>query len=1100
VERVDDLTAASEGRAQAERRLLARAAATKRRTIPPRPQGGPPPLSFAQERMFLLEQLTPGVSAYNVPRLLRVPATLDDEALERAFLTVVARHEPLRSSVRLEDGTPVLRVLDEPRLSFAAFDLRGSADPDGEVQRIVDEVAWAPFDLGHDPMLRVALLHLGAGEDLLAIVGHHLVSDHGSTGVLFRELAEAYAAAIEGAEPDLPELPIAYGDFAAWQRARLGGDGLSADLDYWRETLHGAPERIELPTDRPRPSVKSYRGAVHQLTLEPALVEELRTLARSRSASMFVVLLAGMNALLHRYGAGEDVVVGSPISGRHHEETMGLIGFFTNTLALRTSLEGDPSFAELVDRVRATTFSAYAHQELPFERLVEALNPQRDLSHTPFFQVLFAHDVEPEPLRLAGVACEAVPLPTWPWARFDLSLGVQERSDGSTRVTVEYSADLFQRETAERLARHFATLLRLVAADPEVRIASLSLLDADEERELLEGRNATAAPLDERCLHELVAEQATLRPDAVALEGSGVILTYSELDRRAGLLARRLHELGVERGSVVGICMERVPEVVLSMLAVLKAGAAYVPVDPTYPAERQEFMLADAGVPVVLTQERLLDRLAAPPAAAVICVDRDRETIESAGAEPYVAAATSDDIAYVIYTSGSTGRPKGVEIRHRSVVNLMGEMRQRPGLDAGDTVVNVTTTAFDLSVPDVYLPLVCGARLVILPRETTLDPALLGTALASVGATFMQATPTTWGMLVETGWEGLQGLKIVCGGEALSRALANELVDRGESLWHMYGPTETTVWSSIGPLRRGSSAPPIAGPIANTRFYVVDENLRPVPLGVPGELLIGGAGVARGYRNRPELTAERFVADPFVDDPEARVYRTGDRFRWRADGTLEFLGRLDAQVKLHGFRIELGEVEAALEGLEGVRSAAAAIKDAPTGDQVLVGYVVAEEGAELAAEEVRRSLAAELPTFMVPSAVLLLDELPVTANRKLDRAALPAPDEGRRTEVPYLAPRTPVEEQLAEIWADVLSLERVGVHDDFFALGGHSLLALKMLARVQATFGLDLYVTVAFERPTVAALAELVSERLLQSAPEDELASLLDELESIGGA
>jgi amino acid adenylation domain-containing protein len=1081
--------AAAQARLEAEQRILARGGGTRISRLGADER---PPLSFAQERMFLLEQMRPGVSAYNVPRCLRVPGRLDPNALQRALDLVTSRHEVLRTAIVLTNGVPAQHVRSDARIVLEVHDLRSSP---AEVDELVSRLAWQSFDLAEDVMVRAALLQLD-DHDLLVFASHHLASDHASGRILLGELAEGYAAALEGREPSLPELPIQYGDFSAWQRKRFDGPLLGELVDYWRGQLAGAPDRFDLPADRPRPPAKTYRGAEARFSLPSELVDSLRALARSHNASFFTVLLSAFYTLLHRYTDMEDIVIGAPISGRHHDETQPLIGYFSNTLALRVAVEDELTFVELLERVRAMTLDAFAHQELPFERLVESLNPQRDPSHTPVFQVLLSHDVAPEPLMLGGMTLEPMPLSEWPWSRFDLSLGTQERLDGALDGVVEYSTDLFEPETIGRLIEHLTTLLEGIAAEPRRQIGKLPILPEGERRIVLEQWNDTERPVEGGCLHELVAAHAARAPERIAVEGSGTTLSYGELDERANRLAHHLQHLGVGAGDLVGICLDRVPATMVAILATLKTGAAYVPVEPTYPAERQAFMLDDAQAPVLVTQESLLEALP-PHNGAVVCIDRDWTEIAARPATAPPATVDRDSLAYVIYTSGSTGRPKGVEIRHSSVVNLLASMRERPGLTEDDVVVNVTTPAFDLSVPDLYLPLVCGAKLVIASRETAQDPARLAGLLEDTGATLMQATPTTWRMLVEAGWEGRRELKIVCGGEALPRSLANELVGRGASLWHMYGPTETTVWSSVLPLQRGDGPPPIGTPIANTRFYVVDRHLQPVPIGIGGELLIGGSGLARGYRGRDELTAEKFLPDPFSSQPGARVYRTGDRMRLHPDGTLEFVGRIDHQVKLHGYRIELGEIEAALDAHPGVRQSVAIVHDDDAGGKRLVAYVVTENESDAAPDLLRRHLSASVPVYMLPSTFIRLDALPLTANGKLNTAALPRPDaEHSGLRAAYVAPSAPAEEVLAEIWATLLGVDRVGVNDDFFDLGGHSLLAVKMLARLHDAFGIELFLTTVFERPTLAALAEAVSSRVVADAGDDDLTLLLAELEA----
>ena len=1081
---------AATSREEVERRLLARAGATPR--IPRLPAGAEAPLSFAQERMWLLERMLPQVSAYNVPRLLRAGGRLDESALQQAIDQITARHDVLRTSIALVDGAPMPRVHDDARIELSVHDLRGQAE-EVRADELVSQLAWQPFDLDVPAVLRVALLRL-SDHDRLLLVSHHLVSDHRSASILLGELGKSYDAALTGNTAELPDLTIRYSDFAAWQRERFRGELLDELIAYWRRRLDGAPERLDLPFDRPRPPAKTYAGGEVRDFLPTDLVAALRALAQARNVTLYTVLLSGFYALLHRYTGAEDIVIGSPISGRHDEETMPLIGYFSNTLALRTDVDDGMPFTQLLERVRETTVAAFAHQELPFERLVEALNPPRDPSYTPVFQILLAHDVAAPAITLGAVMLEQMPLPAWPWSRFDLAVGTNERADGGLDLVAEYSTDLFDPETIRRFIGHYGMLLAAIAAEPDAAIATLPLLTPPERRQLLHDWNQTRMEVEPACLHTLVSVQAGLFPERTAVEGAGRSLRYGELEESANRLAHRLRRLGAGPGTLVGVCIERVPETMVALLAILKAGAAYVPVDPTYPPERQAFMLADAQAPVLITQESLLDLLP-DHGGHTVCLDRDWPAIAAEPASAPTVPADPDALAYVIYTSGSTGHPKGVEIRHRSVVNLLAAMRERPGLGEDDVVVNVTTPAFDLSVPDLYLPLVCGAKLVIVPREETQDPARLAAALSASGATFMQATPTTWRMLVDAGWEGKPDLRIVCGGEALPRSLANELLDRGASLWHMYGPTETTVWSSINRLDRGHGSTPLGGPIANTRFYVVDSRLEPVPVGVAGELLIGGAGVARGYRRRAELTAEKFFDDPFGLDGE-HVYRTGDKVRFRADGTLEFLGRLDNQVKVHGYRIELGEIEAALDAHPDVRQSLAVVQEDGTGDKRLVAYIVAHDGTDPLGADLRQHLAESVPTYSIPSAIVRLTALPLTANGKVDAKALPAPGADRSAlAARYVAPRTPIEEALAAIWSELLQVERVGAEDDFFELGGHSLLAVKMVTRLRDAIGVELYLPTVFKQPTLAALAEEVAAALVADAGDSDLELLLDEIE-----
>ena len=1056
-------------------------------------------LSFPQERLFLLDRIMPGLGAYNVPTLVRVPAALDAARLRRAFELVVDRHEILRTRLVLVDGVPVQEVFEAPSFDLTVADLRSL--PREEAQARADELLGGlvgrPFSLTGDVLLRAALVHLASDEDLLLVVFHHMGSDHLAAGLLFKELDEAYRALEEGRDPELPELPIQYADFAEWQRRRVDGDLLEELLSYWTTQLRGAPDRLDLPSDRPRPSVQSYSGAWKEFDIPAEVVAPLRDLARARGVSLFMVLAAAFKTLLHRYSGAVDLVVGTPVSGRHYEETEKLLGFFSNTLALRTDLSGDPTFAELVHRVRATVLGGLAHQELPFEKLVEVINPERSRSHSPLFQVLFGYDiVAAEPQRIAGFELERLPVPGWSWSRFDLDVILRDLPDGSLHADVGYASDLFDPETIERLLANFQTVLASVAADPEQRISRLEILSLQERRLTLEQWNDTAHEYDPRPVFVQIAKQAQRTPEAIAVVDATEQVTYAELQARANRFAHELVHAGVEPGSLVGILMDRQIPLLVTMLGVFQTGAAYVPIDPTFPAERQEFMLADIQAPVLVTQEKYLGTIDTG-SSSVICVDRDAERFARHPSEPLGIEVDPDDRAYIIFTSGSTGRPKGVETTHRGVSNLLAYMREWPGTTPDDVIVSVATHAVDLPVPDFYLTLMVGARLVLVPRDATMDGVELADWMVRNGATAIAATATTLQLLVDAGWEGSAALKISAGGEALPRALAEELRTRCGSLWNVYGPTETTVWSSVLELERGEGSPPIGGPMWNTTFYVLDEQQQPVPIGVPGELYIGGDGLARGYLNRPELTAEKFVPDPFSDEPDARLYRTGDLVRWRHDGTLEFLGRVDLQVKLRGFRIELEEIEAVIAAHPDVGGAAASVYERSPGDQRLVAYVVPAEGRSVDVDALRGLCKSRLAPYMVPSAFVSLEAFPTTPNRKLDRRALPAPD-GLRPELErsYVAPSTPVEESLAAVWREVLGIDRVGVDDDFFDLGGHSLLAVKMLARVQESLAIELALPTVFEHSTVRELGVVVAGVLRGEASDDELAALLAEVEA----
>jgi amino acid adenylation domain-containing protein len=1041
-------------------------------TIPRRHGGDTAPLSFAQQRLWFIEQLEPGTHTYNVGRAVRLRGRLDVVALRRSLSAVVERHEALRTSFSAVDGMPVQVIAPATPLPLPIADLTGfpDAEREAQAQRLAEEEIRRHFDLTRAPLMWARLLKLAPQDHILIVTLHHIVSDEWSLGVLFRELDALYAAQPGDGAAALPPLPVQYADYSVWQREWLQGERLERQLAYWRQRLRGAPPVLDLPTDRPRPPIQTFRGLKQTRRMPPALSRALRELSRATGSTLFMTLLAAFQALLARYTGQRDIVVGSPIAGRTRTETEGLIGFFVNTLALRTDLSGDPTFRELLHRVREGAFGAYEHQELPFERLVEELRPERSLSHSALFQVLFTlqNSAVPTP-HLAGLEVESVRLERG-IARFDLTLYLRDEADGLGAL-LEYNTDLFDAATAGRMLGHYQTLLESIVADPDRRISSLPLLTAPERDQALVEWNAVPEGAPAETIHRLLEAQAARTPDAVAVECEGSAITYRELHHRAGRLAGILRDRGVGPEVIVGICLERSVEMVVGLLGILKAGGAYLPLDPAYPAERLGLMLADAGAAVLLTQRALLERL--PSAGAeVLCLDAMEETPADRGGPPVESGSTGENLAYVIYTSGSTGRPKGVQVTHGAVANLLASMREVTGLNSEDRVLAISSLTFDIAALELLLPLMVGARLAIAPREAAMDGRLLAAELVRTGTTTLQATPTTWAVLVESGWSGLPGLKALSGGEALPAALASELLARGLRLWNLYGPTETTIYSSGGAVRAGAT-PVIGSPIAATGLYLLDPHLNLVPIGVPGELYIAGAGLARGYLQRPGLTAERFLPDPFATTPGARMYRTGDLMRRHPDGGLEFLARADHQIKLRGFRIELGEIETALAGHPAVRQVVVMVREDGPGEKRLVAYVVPAQGDPPDAAGLRAHLQRTLPDYMVPGAFVLLADLPRTANGKLDRSALPAPDRERSEPgSTWVAPRNAVEEVLAGIWVDVLGLDRVGVHDDFFALGGHSLLATRVVARIAAALGVELPLRVIFEAPTVAGQAE----------------------------
>ncbi|HEX7241008.1 MAG TPA: amino acid adenylation domain-containing protein, partial [Longimicrobiaceae bacterium] len=1031
------------------------------------PRGRDFPLSFAQQRLWFIDQLEPGSPAYNLPAALRLRGRLDVPALRGSLEALVRRHESLRTVFAVRDGEPVQVIRPAGPVSLPVVELARlpGAARETEAVRLAEEEALRPFDLARGPLLRATLLRLGEDDHAALFTLHHVVSDGWSMDVLVHEVSALYAG-----EP-LPELPVQYADFAVWQREWLSGETLEAQLGYWRERLAGAPPVLELPVDRPRPATPDARAGSVALALPAEGWRELRELARREGATPFMALLAVWQLLLARWSGQEDVGVGSPIAGRTRTELEPLIGFFVNTLVLRTDLSGDPSFLELLGRVRETTLGAFAHQDLPFERLVEELHPERSLAHTPLFQAMLAlqntargelrmGDLELAPLRAGGGET----------ARFDLALTAEE-ADGELRGAITYRAGLWDRSTVERMAAHLATLLESLAARPGRPVGEAGLLTPAERARLLDA-GYPRRDFRRESVHALFAEQAARTPDAVAVAAAGGTLTYAGLDRRADRLARHLRGRGVGPEVGVGIFMERSTELVVALLAVLRAGGAYVPLDPSYPAERLAFTLADSGARVVLAQAGLEERLPELGGVEVVRVDE-----APAEAPPFPPDVFPDGLAYVIYTSGSTGTPKGVAMTHGALTSHLQWLQRAYPLSADDRVLQKTPLGFDASVWELWAPLLAGATLVMAPPDAHRDPAALARVVESERITVFQGVPSLLAAMAEDGeLERCAGLRLLfSGGEALPAELAERArAATGAEVVNLYGPTEACIQSVTHRYAGGGTGAtvPIGRPVDNVRAVVLDRRGEPVPTGVPGELHLGGAQLARGYLGRPELTAERFVPDPFGEEPGARLYRTGDRVRWLAEGALEFLGRVDEQVKVRGFRIEPGEVEAALERHPAVRDAVVVAREDAPGDRRLVAYFAAG-GEPPAAGELRRHLRAHLPEHMVPSVFVALDALPLTPSGKLDRRALPAPEAGSAQG--RVALRSVTERALADTWAEVLRVERVGVHDNFFDLGGHSLLATRLVSRVREAFGVELPVRALFEAPTVARLAERVA-------------------------
>ncbi|HWS86561.1 MAG TPA: amino acid adenylation domain-containing protein [Pyrinomonadaceae bacterium] len=1052
-------------------------------SVPPvvtRPRDAALPLSFAQQRMWFLDQLEPGNALYNIPLALRLTGSLDVEALRRSLAEVVRRHEVLRTRFLEQEGEAVQVVMpvSEALSEFSVTDLSHLAEAEraAEARRLATEEGRLPFNLAQEAPVRCRLLRLADEEHVALFTMHHIVSDEWSAGVLVRELGLLYDAYTRGVEAALPELPVQYADYAAWQREWLQGEVLEGQLSYWKQQLAGAA-RLELPTDSPRPTQPSYAGARQSLRVSAELTEALKELSRKEGVTLFMTLLAAFDVLLARYTGQSDVAVGTPIANRQRGETEGLIGLFLNTLVLRTGLDGNPSFRELLRRVKETALSAYAHQDVPFETLVEELQAERDMSRHPLFDVMFiVQRAADSTLALSGLDIRPLGVET-ATARFDLTSQTRETADGLW-WTLEYRTELFDGQTIARMLKHLERVLEEIVAKPEAGVFELAMVDAEERAQLLTGWNETGMEYEpETSVAQMFEAQVERSPGAVALSFGQEQLTYAELNARANQLAHHLRALGVGPETLVGVMLERSAEMVVSVLAVLKAGGAYLPLDPSYPQERLSFMLADSGARVLLTQSHLaalIPREGLGERLQVVEVDAAAEVLRQQSTSNLTAnGVTAENLAYVIYTSGSTGRPKGVMVSRRALSNFIAAMRRQFDPTPEDCLLAVTTLSFDIAGLELYLPLTTGCRLWLASREEAGDGERLATLLAGSGATLMQATPATWRMMLDAGWQGDPRLRALCGGEALPGELAERLAERVGRLENMYGPTETTIWSTTDEVGVAAERITIGRPIANTQVYVLDGRLTAVPVGVYGELYIGGDGVARGYLGRPDLTAERFVPNPFSGRGGERLYRTGDVVKWLADGRVEYVGRADAQVKVRGYRIELGEIEAALCGHESVKECAVAARESAGGGMGLVAYVVTQDAAARPGlgTELRRYLAGRVPEYMVPGVYVELAELPLTPNGKVDRKALPAPQPSAQAGELVRA-RTPVEELLAGIWQEVLAVEEVGVTQNFFELGGHSLLATRVLSRIRKVFQIEMPLRTLFESPTIAELAD----------------------------
>ncbi|MBW4500872.1 MAG: amino acid adenylation domain-containing protein [Scytonema hyalinum WJT4-NPBG1] len=1038
------------------------------------------PLSFGQRQLWFIHQLAPDTPAYNIPIAIKLKGCVNVTALTQSLNEIIRRHEVLRTNFALKEGDPVQVIKQAATLSLSIEDLRELSESDRtkEAQRLATDIATQAFDLSCQLLLRGLLLRLADQEYRLLLTLHHIVSDAWSIGVFIRELAALYEAFDRGKPSPLPELPIQYVDFAYWQRQTLQGERIQSLLAYWKQQLGGKLPVLNLPTDRPRSPLQTFKGGQATLVLPHTLTAALKNLSYQEGVTLFMTLLAAFKTLLYRYTGQTDILVGSPIASRNRAEIEPLIGFFVNVLVLRTDLSEQPSFRELLARVKSTALEAYVHQDLPFDKLVEELQPERDLSHNPLFQVMFVLQNVPIPTpQLSDISLTFTEADNGS-AQFDLTLLIEDREQGLV-ATLEYNTDLFNADTIDRMLGHFQTLLQGIVSDPDTGIADLPLLTEVERHQLLVEWNDTKRNYPQnQCIHQLFEQQVELTPDAIALIFENQKLTYRELNERANKVAHYLKTLGVKPEVLVGICMERSLEMVIGILAIAKAGGAYVPLDPTYPKERLAFMLADAQVSVLLVQPHLVQELP-PHQAQVVCIDSECQEFAAYSPENPTSEVTAENLAYVIYTSGSTGKPKGAMNTHKGLCNRLLWMQDTYQLTATDKVLQKTPFSFDVSVWEFFWALLTGASLVLAKPGGHQDSRYLVQLIAQEKITTLHFVPSMLQVfLEETELEKCGSIKrVICSGEALPFDLQQGFFERlNAELHNLYGPTEAAIDVTYWACQPNSNEKivPIGRPIANTQIYILDKHVQPVPIGVSGELHIGGVGLARGYLNQPELTQEKFISSPF--ESGKYFYKTGDLARYRSDGNIEYLGRIDYQVKIRGFRIELGEIEAVLRQHPTVRETVVVAREDIPKNQRLVAYVVPHSEMTFSVHELRNFLKEKLPDYMVPSAFVQLTKLPLTPNGKIDRSALPVPDEQRPDlKEAYEAPNSEVERAIAKIWLEILHLEKVGVNDNFFDLGGNSLLMVLVNHKLREILHCDISIVEMFQNPTIKFLAKYIN-------------------------
>lgn len=1020
------------------------------------------PASDGQRALWLTQQSAPESFAYHVSFSARIRSVVNPEDLKKAAQAVINRHATLRTTYALQGDVVVQEVHHYQDVDFLQVDATGCGEE--ELYRLVVQADHQPFHLDTGPVIRWRLFTRSVDEHIFLITAHHTAIDAWSLWIVLEDLRQAMQAVAEGKPIHLAPEPAPYTAWSAWQAEMLAGPEGEALREFWKQQLSGDLPVLQLPYDFERPLIPTLAGDSIAFTIDAEQTRRLKGLAQANGVTLYMVMLAAYQVLLHRYTGQEDILVGTPTAGRGEVRYNGTVGYFVNPVTLRGDLSGAPTFREYLARVRETVLAALNHQNLPFLRVVELLHARPEANRSPVFQAMFnlhslarTHEIaalvsqkdQHAAVDFGGLRLERYFFPQEE-GQFELGLETLEAGD-LLACTFRYQTDLFKRETVERICGSFQVLVEDILQHPDAPIHALQVLSPDERQKILVDWNQTQAAYPQDApLHRLFEAQAARTPDAVAVAFEDQVLTYAQLNKRANRLANHLRQLGIGPEQLVGVYLERSLDMMVALLGVLKSGGAYVPMDPIYPPQRIQYMIEDSQMAVIVTQQSLADTLPENTAQLVL-VDEDAARIAAQSGEDVPAEGNCANLAYVIFTSGSTGRPKGVQIPHRALTNFLISMQRQPGIQPDDVLVAVTTLSFDIAGLELYLPLISGARVVILSSDITVDGTALAEALDYHQATILQATPATWRLLAETGWQGRSRFKMLCGGEPLPHSLAQQLLKIGSELWNLYGPTETTIWSTVERIQPGEDTISIGRPIANTQIYILDQNQQPVPRGVIGMLYIGGDGLARGYLGRPDLTAEKFLPNPFDG---GRIYNTGDLARYLPDGRIEHLGRGDHQVKIRGFRIELGEIEATLGQHPAVQQAVVTVREDTPGDKRLAAYLIPQAEAAPSPRELRGFLKNRLPAYMLPASFTILEAFPTTPNGKINRAALPAPERSSaETQKAFQPPTTPTEQAMAEIWKDMLKIEQINLFDNFFDLGGHSLLAMRTVAKIQETYG-----------------------------------------------